>query len=200
MRTDWCLQGSLRMSLVKQEHQKMLCHLLSFSRMFSLALTTAYFWEMRRKLATSAVCCPVRILLGRKVVTWFHCSTSPLSLSFHAYILLETVFTSIVAAIFVFLSSQSVLCAEKRERKKDVHHEPPLHTLLPCQAAESQHLTTPPPQLDVYDVYICSIRMLTVYVVPHTFSVVFRRFLYCISWGSVLRWWGQWRQKIHTGV
>lgn len=189
------------MSLVKQEYQKMLCHLLSFNRMFSLALTTAYFWEMRRKLATSAVCCPVRILFGRKVVTWFHCSTfPPLSLfsrlyfignSFHIYCCCYFCF-SIFSICFVY--------REEREKKKDVHHQPPLHTLLPCQAAESQHLTTPPPQLNVYDVYICSIRMLTVYVVPHTFSVVFRRFLYCISWGSVLRWWGQWRQKIHTGV
>lgn len=133
MRTDWCLQGSLRMSLVKQEYQKMLCHLLSFNRMFSLALTTAYFWEMRRKLATSAVCCPVRILFGRKVVTWFHCSTfPPLSLfsrlyfignSFHIYCCCYFCF-SIFSICFVY--------REEREKKKrcapptTTAHTPPL--------------------------------------------------------------------------
>lgn len=159
---------------------------------------TAYFWEMRRKLATSAVCCPVRILLGGEVVTWFHCSLLFSSLlyfignSSRAYCCCYFCFS---AFSFCFECGEWIFAPP-----------PPIstpHTLLPLPGSRiTQHLKTPPPppQLDVYDVYICSIRMLTVYVVPHTFSVVFRRFLYCISWGSVMRWWGQWRQKIHTGV
>lgn len=100
---DWCLQGSLfRQSLLKQEYQRVSCHLLSFNGTFLLTLTTAYFWEMRRKLATSAVCCPVRILLGREVFTWFHCSL-PLSFIFFTFIFYWKQFSHLLLLLFLFL-------------------------------------------------------------------------------------------------